>query len=162
MRALRAFWPAATRLSKFLVMRPLDGEGTSQYQAMRRMRPRYYTPELANSALPLVSRITKDLRDTALEIRRAWEEVQAGGVSEAVRTEMTDRATLLQDRFMAYSEELDALGIELKDPFEGLIDFRALRGDDEVYLCWRLGEDGVCHWHELHTGFSGRQSIETF
>jgi hypothetical protein len=28
-----------------------------------------------------------------------------------------------------------------------------------VYLCWKLGEDRVEHWHELDTGFSGRQSL---
>ena len=30
----------------------------------------------------------------------------------------------------------------------------------EVCLCWRLGEDSISHWHELESGFRGRQPIE--
>jgi hypothetical protein len=29
----------------------------------------------------------------------------------------------------------------------------------EVYLCWRLGEPDVAHWHELEGGFAGRQKL---
>jgi len=29
-----------------------------------------------------------------------------------------------------------------------------------VFLCWRLGEDRISHWHEIDTGFSGRQPID--
>jgi hypothetical protein len=29
----------------------------------------------------------------------------------------------------------------------------------EVYLCWRLGEPAVEHWHELNAGFAGRQRL---
>ena len=71
--------PYSLTFSPFLVVRFLDGEGTSKYQESKRMPRRYYTLELANSSLPLVRRITKDLRDTALEIRQAWERVRAGG-----------------------------------------------------------------------------------
>jgi hypothetical protein len=31
----------------------------------------------------------------------------------------------------------------------------------EVYLCWRLGEPEVAHWHELNEGFAGRQKLMT-
>jgi hypothetical protein len=73
-----------------------------------------------------------------------------------------DRLQPLRDQWMALHAELDQLGVELKDPRTGLIDFRALRGDEEVYLCWRHGEPAVDHWHPLHTGFGGRQPIDTF
>jgi hypothetical protein len=29
----------------------------------------------------------------------------------------------------------------------------------EVYLCWRLGEPEVGHWHELEAGFAGRRKL---
>ena len=29
----------------------------------------------------------------------------------------------------------------------------------EVYLCWRLGEPEVLHWHELNAGVAGRKTL---
>jgi hypothetical protein len=52
------------------------------------------------------------------------------------------------------------MGIELKDPEQGLIDFRSIREGREVYLCWKLGEERVSHWHEIDAGFAGRQALE--
>jgi hypothetical protein len=52
------------------------------------------------------------------------------------------------------------LGITLKDVNTGLVDFLTRRDGREVYLCWRYGEAQIGYWHELHTGFAGRQPIE--
>ena len=52
------------------------------------------------------------------------------------------------------------VGVELKDPFSGLVDFPAWRHGHEVYLCWRLGEPDVAHWHELDAGFAGRRPLD--
>ena len=57
--------------------------------------------------------------------------------------------------------EVQALGVELKDPSVGLIDFRTLRRGREVYLCWKLGEgDHIAWWHEIEAGYPGRKIIE--
>jgi hypothetical protein len=58
-----------------------------------------------------------------------------------------------------YVKELGELGIELKDFDTGLIDFPSQMDNREVYLCWRLGEEEVAHWHEIDAGFSGRRKI---
>ena len=55
--------------------------------------------------------------------------------------------------------EVQAMGVEIKDLRTGLIDFRSQRDDRVVYLCWRLGEDQIRFWHELDTGFAGRQPL---
>jgi hypothetical protein len=39
------------------------------------------------------------------------------------------------------------------------VDFYGLQEGRLVFLCWRLGEDRVTHWHELDAGFAGRQEI---
>lgn len=57
-------------------------------------------------------------------------------------------------------EELQTFGCELKDPETGLIDFLSLRDGQEVYLCWKLGEQRIEFWHYLHTGFAGRQPLD--
>ncbi|MCH7728161.1 MAG: DUF2203 domain-containing protein [Planctomycetes bacterium] len=58
-----------------------------------------------------------------------------------------------------YVKELTDLGVELKSPLDGLVDFPAEMDGRIVYLCWKLGEDEVQYWHELEDGFGGRQSL---
>ena len=57
-------------------------------------------------------------------------------------------------------EQVHEIGCELKGIEEGLIDFRSEMNGREVYLCWKLGEDAIAWWHELDTGFAGRQPLE--
>lgn len=121
---------------------------------------RHYTPELANRSLPLVRRIVTDVQQVAREIQRAWQ--QAREAQGEARTAHEDRLHALRQSFEALTSELTELGVELKDPLTGLIDFRAQRGEQEVYLCWRLGEDAVDHWHGLETGFAGRRPLSEY
>ena len=55
--------------------------------------------------------------------------------------------------------ELDGLGVELKGIEEGLVDFPSEREGRTVLLCYRLGEDTIAWWHDLDTGFPGRQPL---
>ena len=51
------------------------------------------------------------------------------------------------------------LGVEPKGAVDGLVDFPSMMDGRIVFLCWKLGEAEVTHWHELDAGFSGRQSL---
>jgi hypothetical protein len=95
------------------------------------------------------------MREAHLEAKRCIKEGQ------------TEEAETLQDRLQeigfertSFIDELEGLGIELKDPNQGLIDFPAMLEGRVVYLCWRLGEDVIQHWHELSAGFAGRHPVE--
>jgi hypothetical protein len=55
--------------------------------------------------------------------------------------------------------ELQEREIVLRDLDRGLVDFPALRGDREVYLCWEEGEPEIGFWHEPGAGFAGRQPL---
>ena len=56
--------------------------------------------------------------------------------------------------------ELDEIGVQLKDYERGLIDFPSLRDGRIVLLCWQLGEgDHLEWWHDVETGFAGRQRL---
>jgi len=59
----------------------------------------------------------------------------------------------------ALLREVAELGIEVKDPERGLIDFRSKMRGREVYLCWKLDEDKVSWWHDMDAGFAGRQPL---
>ena len=52
------------------------------------------------------------------------------------------------------------LGIVVRDIDRGLIDFPAIIDGEEVYLCWQFDEDGISWWHDLESGFGGRQPLE--
>lgn len=77
----------------------------------------------------------------------------------------TDVAKARQDLQDAANElrglmnELDETGAELKGIEEGLVDFPSEREGRVVYLCWRMGEETISYWHELDTGFPGRQPL---
>ena len=49
--------------------------------------------------------------------------------------------------------------IFIKDLERGLLDFPAIIGDREVFLCWESDEDTVEFWHDLETGFGGRERL---
>jgi hypothetical protein len=57
--------------------------------------------------------------------------------------------------------EFERRGIIAKDLDNGLFDFPHLRpGGEEVYLCWKLGENDIAYWHGLDEGFAGRKRVE--
>lgn len=68
-------------------------------------------------------------------------------------------ATRAQDELETVMLQFAALGVEVKDLQEGLIDFPARFGDAMVYLCWRSGEQAVAHFHAVDAGFAGRRPI---
>lgn len=139
---------------------------------MAKKRPadkKYFTVPEANATLPLVGAIVKDIADLASQLRDRHERVQRlagspkGRMAEAYEEELVlfqQEQQRCEDRMREYVTELTSLGVELKDYYTGLIDFPAWMDGHEVYLCWRLGEPEVAHWHELDTGFAGRQKLK--
>ncbi|HET8569085.1 MAG TPA: DUF2203 domain-containing protein [Candidatus Limnocylindria bacterium] len=103
--------------------------------------PRFTRAE-AERLLPTVRPMLEDLRRRMAAFRRQ----QSEPLAREIR---------------AIAQEIAELGVELKDPDQGLIDFRAVRRGREVYLCWKLGEpERILYWHDLDAGFAGRQAID--
>lgn len=61
--------------------------------------------------------------------------------------------------FKRLMHEFESREIEVKDLQRGLIDIPTLIGDKEVFLCWEQDEEDITHWHDLDTGYSGRERI---
>jgi hypothetical protein len=57
------------------------------------------------------------------------------------------------------TEGLEAQGCVLKGIEYGLVDFPSLRNGKEVYLCWKNPEERIEYWHDIQSGFAGRQRI---
>lgn len=43
--------------------------------------------------------------------------------------------------------EIEAIGVQVQDLEEGLLDFPCVMDGKTVMLCWKLGEDSITHWH---------------
>jgi hypothetical protein len=131
-------------------------------------RTKFFTPAQANAALPYVRAIVQDITRLAQELRDRHERLsrlksgRRGRLSEQHQEELDQAEAEFergQERMREFENELRQIGVELKDYFTGLIDFPCLRDGRIVYLCWRLGEPEVAHWHELEAGFAGRQKL---
>jgi len=121
---------------------------------------KHFTIAEAERALPYVSRIVEDIVAT---YRKAMEVQQRMERPLPSEDDDEDRLRREYDKLVAtlnnYVDELLAVGVELKDYDQGLIDFPALHEGREVYLCWKAGEEKIGHWHEIDAGFGGRQDI---
>ena len=49
--------------------------------------------------------------------------------------------------------------IQVQDVERGLVDFPAIQAGREVFLCWELAEADITHWHDLDSGFAGREQL---
>jgi hypothetical protein len=130
--------------------------------------PRTFTPEEANAALAEVRPLAEEMVAHGRELARAQErqaELQGriAGNGSSIRTDEPSRLVAEVDRAAAglarCIERLHGLGVQVKDVQHGLLDFPALRGDEEVLLCWHVGEEEVAYWHGLEDGFAGRRPL---
>ena len=132
------------------------------------MADRYFTAGEANELLaqvrPLVEQMVAHRRSLALAtVRHARIAATIATNGGGVRPHEVDRLQATIDAEAAEVvrcvEKLQALGVLVKDLDEGLVDFPALRGGEEVLLCWRLGEGEVAFWHSVEDGFAGRKPL---
>lgn len=57
-------------------------------------------------------------------------------------------------------ERIHATGCVVKDLDTGLLDFPARLHDEDIYFCWRVGEDRIRFYHRQDEGFAGRKPID--
>lgn len=129
-----------------------------------------FTLDEAQALLPVLESLLK----RAMEAKRGAQEIEeelqllarrihfAGGLwVDAVkvfrrRNELQKHAEQLKETM----EEINAIGVQVKDLDTGLLDFPCRVDDEVVLLCWRLGEASIGYWHTQAAGFAGRQPID--
>ncbi len=122
---------------------------------------RVFTLSEARGLIPrlrkLLARVVRErevLLDMRIEIDRAREKADLGGGSPSGHAYLK--------HMIAFSEavqEIEFLGVHVKDFRSGLVDFPYERDGRIIYLCWRLDEDEIEWWHERDSGFAGRQPL---
>ena len=127
-----------------------------------------FTVEQANAMLPLVRAIASDLAalyNDVVERRQRLDQLPAGRDLDSADLysdeliHMKDEIRRDEEKLTSYASELHDLGVDPKSAAAGLVDFPTLVDGRPAYLCWKLGESEVCHWHDLDAGFSGRQRL---
>lgn len=132
------------------------------------MGKKYFTLAEANALLPRLEQMLLQLQALKHDMQSKYQKLQATKVA------LTSAATVRNDYFFQEEAELEFLmwsansmlqqildtGVEIKDIDTGLCDFYSLRDGQEVYLCWKLGEPIITHWHGIYEGFMGRKPIE--
>jgi hypothetical protein len=132
-------------------------------------RLRTYTVEEANQELPRVRRIVKQIAELSAlvpeledQARIAEYESKRNGAGNDRRDrhqQARDAVSGAELELLKAVAALNGMGIQLKGPLEGLIDFPSYRDGELVELCWKLGEDRVEHWHHVGEGYAGRKRL---
>lgn len=126
---------------------------------------RYFTLEEANETLPFVRRVVSDIVDAYRKWKEKIYRFELVAAESSATEESEEQAALrgeidgIAQRINRFVAELEPVGCVLKGFDDGLIDFHSKMDDRDVFLCWKLGEDMIEHWHELDEGFTGRQPL---
>lgn len=123
---------------------------------------KYFTLSEAETLLPQIEEHLLEV----LKIRDARKllqtiEIQFPDAFVAHAKEIRSHKEMHRLYFLEY-QHLDALailGCFIKDVEKGLVDFYSKKEGKEIFLCWRLGETTIAHWHETDVGFAGRKKI---
>lgn len=122
---------------------------------------KHYTREEARALLPKVRSWLEEL-DRRRRVMNSQDQrlrgmlecgCDAGGdlVNKWVRT-LAELQELLQ--------EFEVRQIQIKDVERGLVDFPAIIGGREVFLCWEKDEEDIEFWHDIDSGYAGRERLE--
>ena len=126
--------------------------------------PKLFSAHEANSLIPRLEVLIRDLQDNAGSLRERIQElaendeqIDSMRLQEIVELhpELSDAAS----RMAEVVSEIEELGCFLKDIDLGLIDFATEMEDDVVFLCWQYGEQQVLAWHSIDSGFAQRQPL---
>lgn len=124
---------------------------------------KFFTPQEASRLLPDIKpriRELMDKRKVAVGLRAELDRYVLLGYSAS---EMADKAAQLDalrsdmgDRI----DELEDIGLKVRDLEFGMVDFPADRFGENVLLCWVYGEPEVSYWHSLAEGYMGRRAVK--
>jgi hypothetical protein len=125
-----------------------------------RQHERHYSLEEASSLLPHVAELLTRMRSARdrlgdAEARAALAAAGQGNGGGRPGKVVSEGFIELRDAML----ELREREIVLRDLDRGLVDFPALRDDQEIYLCWEEGEPEIGFWHEPEAGFAGRRPL---
>ena len=121
---------------------------------------KHYTREEARALLPLVRKWLARLAELSDELHQQEQRLTSLATPghDLGGTMVNSWVRKLLEMHDVHLEFLHR-EIQVKDLDRGLIDFPALRGGKEIFLCWEQGEDDIEFWHDLDSGYAGRERL---
>ena len=117
-----------------------------------------YTVEEANALLDHLAPLLVELREKMEKAAAINQKVAQAAMSNGWSHEREGWSRTLA-RVGELVDRLEEWNLELRDITTGLVDFPTVIDGQEAYLCWRLGEPEVAHWHSPDDGFQGRRPL---
>jgi hypothetical protein len=121
---------------------------------------KHYTRDEARDLLPQIrewlkhlTQIRKWLEDCDAKVQQLLKE------GSDVGGELASNWVKLVADFQKLTGQFRQREIFIKDLDRGLIDFPAIIAGREVFLCWEQDEEDIEFWHELDSGFAGRERL---
>ncbi len=124
--------------------------------------PYIFTPEQANRLLPEIKRrINKiiDKKNELIIIQNELNNILNDSLPFKDLFEKKKKLNELISSLYKEIEEIEDFGILIKSLDEGLLDFPSKRFNEEVWLCWKMGEEKIKFWHGKNEGFLGRKPL---
>jgi hypothetical protein len=124
---------------------------------------RTYSIDEANALLPEVRAVLLQL---AIQQRRLdathaemHRRLSGNGDPEAMSraSRLETEVSEIGEGMRALLSHLEGLGVQLRDVEMGLVDFPGEREGRPVWLCWRLSDPSVAHWHGTDEGYASRR-----
>jgi hypothetical protein len=125
------------------------------------MSKKYFTVEEANAVIPELIDWVPRLQELYSIMNKSFPDVQKARSKAEYSGGSVYGTDYLRDALKAneITKNLENKGCVLKGIEMGLVDFPSIRDGREVYLCWKNPEREIRFWHDLNTGFAGRQPI---
>ena len=121
---------------------------------------KHYTRDEARKLLPQVIEWLTELQSARDLLTHLDEQVgKLVGMGEDVGGETVNRYIRTLGKVKDILQRFRTREIQIKDLDRGLIDFPAYVAGKEVFLCWEKGEEDIEFWHDLTTGYSGRERL---
>jgi len=121
---------------------------------------KHYTREEARMLLPQIRQWLERLNGLRRELERFDKRLSGltgqGGDIGGETVNNWIRALAEMQMVLA---EFQRRRIFVKDLERGLVDFPAIIGGREVFLCWEQDEADIEFWHDLDTGYTGRERL---
>ena len=122
----------------------------------------FYTPNQANEILPEIKRRFNKIIDKRNEIIIIQNEINSiinGYKSFLLFFDKKKELNKIISSLYREIEEIEEFDILIKSVDEGLLDFPSKRFNEEVWLCWKIGEEKIRFWHGKDEGFIGRKPL---
>jgi hypothetical protein len=122
----------------------------------------FYTPDQANEILPEIKRRFNKIIDKRNEIIIIQNEINSiinGYKSFLLFFDKKKELNKIISSLYREIEEIEEFDILIKSVDEGLLDFPSKRFNEEVWLCWKIGEEKIRFWHGKDEGFIGRKPL---